>query len=198
MADSEYVVLLPDGGPPTTAATTPAAARWTRWRRQAQHYLESKEKHYLILALVSLDVLAILTEILLSLITCDTGTEDLPWVEPVENVIKICGLVFSCLFLIELIASVWAFGWSFFSAWFHCFDAFVILISFVVDVLAHGVIEEIASLVIVLRLWRMVKIVEELSVGASEQMEELEAQVEKLEQEKDDLVARVRELEQGS
>lgn len=66
-----------------------------------------------------------------------------------------------------------------------------------VDVLVHGVVEEIASLVIVLRLWRMVKIVEELSVGASEQMEELEAQVEKLEQENDELTARVRTLEQG-
>ncbi len=84
---------------------------------------------------------------------------------------------------------------SFFSTWFHCFDAFVILVSFVVDVLAHGVLEEIASLVIVLRLWRMVKIVEEMSVGAQEQMEDLEAQVEKLEQERDELLQRLQELE---
>lgn len=63
--------------------------------------------------------------------------------------------------------------------------------------LAHGVLEEIASLVIVLRLWRVVKIVEEMSVGAEEQMEELEAQVEKLERENAELEERLRALEAG-
>lgn len=111
MADSEYVVLLPDGGPQTTAATTSRAARWARWRRYSQRYLESKEKHYLILALVSLDVLSILAEIMLSLLVCDVGTNGLSWVGPVQRVIKICSLVFSSLFMVELVASVWAFGW---------------------------------------------------------------------------------------
>ena len=59
---------------------------------------------------------------------------------------------------------------SFFTDWFHCLDAFVILASFIVDVLSHGVLEEIASLVIILRLFRFVKIVEELSVGAAERV----------------------------
>lgn len=63
--------------------------------------------------------------------------------------------------------------------------------------LAHGVLEEIASLVIVLRLWRVVKIVEEMSVGAEEQMEELEAQIEKLEHDNDRLQQRLRALEAG-
>ena len=58
----------------------------------------------------------------------------------------------------------------FFADWFHCLDAFVILASFIVDVLSHGVLEEIASLVIILRLFRFVKIVEELSVGAAERV----------------------------
>ena len=86
---------------------------------------------------------------------------------------------------------------SFFGTWFHCFDAFVILVSFVVDVLAHGVLEDIASLVVILRLWRMVKIVEEMSVGAEEQMEELTARVEKLEHEKGVLEQQLRALEEA-
>jgi hypothetical protein len=80
-------------------------------------------------------------------------------------------------------------------SWFHIFDAAVILVGFIVDVLLHGVLEEIASLVVILRLWRVFKIIEELSVGAQEQMEGLEARVEMLEDDKKSLEKRIRELE---
>lgn len=59
--------------------------------------------------------------------------------------------------------------------------------SFVIDLVAHGIAEEIASLVIILRLWRFVKIVEELSVGASERMEDIQLRVEQLEKENAEL-----------
>ena len=72
---------------------------------------------------------------------------------------------------------------SYFSSWFHTFDAAVILASFAIDLVAHGVAEDIASLVVVLRLWRFVKVVEEVSLGAAERMEDLEAQIEKLTEE---------------
>lgn len=71
--------------------------------------------------------------------------------------------------------------------WFHIFDALVIVVSFLVDVLTRGVVEEVASLVVILRLWRFVKIIEEMSVGASEQMEDLEMRIEQLEKENSDL-----------
>jgi voltage-gated hydrogen channel 1 len=54
---------------------------------------------------------------------------------------------------------------------------------FIVDVLLHGILEEAASLVVILRLWRVFKIMEELSVGASEQTENLEHKIEELENE---------------
>ena len=59
--------------------------------------------------------------------------------------------------------------------------------SFVVDVLLRGILEEIASLVIVLRLWRVFKIIEELSVGSQEQTESLRQRIEALEKEKSQL-----------
>lgn len=60
--------------------------------------------------------------------------------------------------------------------------------------LTRGVVEEVASLVIILRLWRFVKIIEELSVGASEQMEDLERKVEQLEEDNATLRDRLRKL----
>lgn len=65
---------------------------------------------------------------------------------------------------------------------------------FVIDLLAHGILEEIASLVIVLRLWRFVKIVEELSVGASETMEDIQERAEQLEKENEELRSELRAL----
>ncbi len=83
---------------------------------------------------------------------------------------------------------------SYFSSWFHCFDAVVILVGFTIDLLAHGILEEIASLVVVLRLWRFVKLVEELSVGASETMEDIQSRAEQLEKENEELRSELRAL----
>jgi cell division protein FtsB len=63
-----------------------------------------------------------------------------------------------------------------------------------VDVLLRGVIEEVASLVVILRLWRVVKIIEELSVGAQEQMEDLAEKVTDLQRENEELKAEVKAL----
>ena len=74
--------------------------------------------------------------------------------------------------------------YRYFRSKFHCFDATVIVASFVIDVLLRGILEEVASLVIILRLWRVIKIMEELSVGAQEQTEALRECIELLEHEK--------------
>lgn len=81
----------------------------------------------------------------------------------------------------------------FFKEWFHCFDAFVILASFVIDVVTHGTVEEIGSLIIILRLWRFVKIVDELGVTTEERTEELESKLAALERENESLRARIEE-----
>jgi len=80
----------------------------------------------------------------------------------------------------------------YFTSYFHTFDAIVIVAGFIVDVLLHGILEEVASLVIVLRLWRFFKIIEEFSVGAQEQMDGLELRIESLESENRDLKERLR------
>ena len=66
------------------------------------------------------------------------------------------------------------------------------------DVLLRGVIEEVASLVVILRLWRVVKIIEELSVGAQEQMEDLIEKVTDLQRENEELKAELEALKATS
>lgn len=83
--------------------------------------------------------------------------------------------------MLELILSIWAFGPSYFKSKFHIVDALVVITGFALDLSLHGgAIEEAASLIVVLRLWRVFKIIEELSLGAQEQVEEMEVEIEKL------------------
>ncbi|KAK4191143.1 hypothetical protein QBC35DRAFT_402461, partial [Podospora australis] len=160
---------------------------YTVFRSQARELMSSKAKHYFILGLVTLDVAAILADIFIALVACDLGLEDEAWVKTTREILPPFALVLSSVFMVELLVTIWAFGTRFFHAWFRCFDGTIILVSFVVDVFIHGIAEEIASIVIGLRLWRLVKIVEEVSAGAAERMEDLESQVKTLKQRNEEL-----------
>jgi voltage-gated hydrogen channel 1 len=84
----------------------------------------------------------------------------------------------------------------YFKSKFHIFDATVILSSFIVEVTLQGVEEEVASLIVILRLFRVVKIIDELGVAADEQMKELEARLVVVERENRDLKEEVARLRQ--
>jgi voltage-gated hydrogen channel 1 len=71
---------------------------------------------------------------------------------------------------------------SYFKSTFHIFDAVVIVTAFVVDVLLSGPLEEAGSIIIILRLWRVFKIIEEFSAGAADEVEELAQKVSHLEE----------------
>ncbi|KAI9762072.1 MAG: hypothetical protein M1840_001481 [Geoglossum simile] len=178
----------------------PDEPRVQRIRLAVQRFLTSRVGHYAILLMVSLDVTCIFGDIFISLFTCGREKEPQPdraaW-EVARGVLGNISLVFSVLFMLELLASVWAFGLLYFRPWFHCFDAAVIAVGFVVDVLLHGVVEEVASLVVILRLWRIFKIVEEFSVGAKEEMNALSEKIERLENENRDLKKELHALQAG-
>ncbi|THW64283.1 hypothetical protein D6D20_02992 [Aureobasidium pullulans] len=169
--------LLRESSPERTDSTFSTARRCTR------RYLNSKFGHYAILLLVCLDCSCIFGEFVIQILTCEGRVSESKG-DVAQEAIGIVGLVFSCLFMLELMASIWAFGFQYFRSKFHCFDAAVIVASFVIDVLLRGILEEVASLVIILRLWRVIKIMEELSVGAQEQTEALRERIELLEHEK--------------
>lgn len=83
---------------------------------------------------------------------------------------------------------------SYFRSKFHCFDATAIVASFLVDVLTHGPVEEAGSLIIILRLFRVFKIVEESSTVATETVEGYEEKIKELKRENQDLRQRLIDL----
>ena len=96
---------------PTHSTTQPSFLSTTRHR--TAHFLTSKSGHYSVLALVSLDVAGIFADFLISLHVCEHGGEkgfdSVSW-ERVSSVLDAMSLVFSCLFMVELGLSLWAFG----------------------------------------------------------------------------------------
>jgi hypothetical protein len=81
-------------------------------RTRAKVFLASKSKHYAIMGLVSLDVLVLLTDIFVALIACDIGQKDERWVEQTREGLHLAGLIFSGLFMLELLLCVWSFGFG--------------------------------------------------------------------------------------
>lgn len=86
-------------------------------RRQTRRFLSSIYGHYAVLLLVSMDVGCIFADFLISLYICDHSCgkgdsvgEGLP---RAQEALGIVSLVFSCLFMVELLASIWAFGFKF-------------------------------------------------------------------------------------
>ena len=73
-------------------------------------------------------------------------------------------------------------------------DATVIVVGFVIDMFLKGFPEEAGSLIVILRFWRVFKIIEELSAGASERLDSLREQVDSLRMENVELRTKVESL----
>lgn len=158
----------------------------SRVRAKSRSALASKWGHYLVLFLVAVDVACIFADFLIALHTCELRERHQPvdrrW-NIAQEALGLVGLIFSCLFMLELIVSVLSFGLSYFNSRFHTFDAFVIVLAFVLDVALRGIVEELGSLVVTLRLWRVFKIIEEMGEVSAEMMEKYEDELDSLKRE---------------
>ncbi|KAJ7156075.1 hypothetical protein C8R43DRAFT_424118 [Mycena crocata] len=95
------------------------------------------------------------------------------------SVLSHISLGITALFLVEIPVTLWALGTRFYNpfggvphAALHLFDAFIIVVTFVLEVVLKGREQELVGLLITLRLWRLVKLVGGVSVGVGEIGEE--------------------------
>ena len=79
-------------------------------RLDGQRILSSRKKHFIVMALVTLDVAAVLANIFIQLIACETHQGDEPWVLHLVEALEKFGLVISCLFMVELAACLFSYG----------------------------------------------------------------------------------------
>ncbi|RXG47403.1 hypothetical protein VDGE_00075 [Verticillium dahliae] len=90
-----------------------AALHEPQQRAQLPQLLSSRRKHMVVLILVALDVAALLANIFIELVECDRRNEKLQrpaWTGNARQALTTAGLVFSSLFLLELVFCIVAFG----------------------------------------------------------------------------------------
>jgi hypothetical protein len=109
--------LLPSSSSSSSSSSNTNTQRQKRHQRiyrttkaSVQAFLASPAQHYTVLALVAFDLLGIFADIIINLYQCDEPDTSPAWSD-VRAALAVAGLVFSCLFLLELALSVWAFGW---------------------------------------------------------------------------------------
>jgi len=176
---------------PRTADDTQATTCGTRSRREkAVHVLEDKKTHLAVIALISIDAICVLADLIFTVLSPDcTPPDELPtWLEVLSHI----SLVITSLFVLEIPITLWASGARYYQpfgrdavthASLHLFDALIILTTFVLEVVLKGREREVAGLLIILRLWRLIKLVGGIAVGAGELSEEQAKELEEVQQE---------------
>lgn len=116
-------------------------------------------------------------------------------------------IVILCVFLVELLLKLWIAPKEFCADWLHLLDLFVVVTSLIIDVYISYLIEErrsgsnkealdaatIATLLVVLRLWRVVRIAHGFNEIRNMELEKRHKEMEELEEKKD---AEKRKLEE--
>ncbi|KAJ7046675.1 hypothetical protein C8F04DRAFT_1061330 [Mycena alexandri] len=192
---SEETPLLPVSQPPH---------RVSRRERTAE-FLESSVLHKLVILLITIDATCVLVDLGYAFLdegcTPPEGPDAPVWLSVLSHI----SLGITAFFLLEIPLTLWSLGARFYNPWgrvphaaLHLFDAFIIITTFVLEVILKGKEQELAGLLIILRLWRLVKLVGGVSVGVGELGEEdavraaeAESQVEALKKENADLRARL-------
>ena len=85
-------------------------------RHRTRQALNSKYGHYFVIFLVSVDILGIFCDFLISLYLCEheccQNKDEYRNYHEAQRVLGIVSLVFSSLFMVELMVSIWAFGFQ--------------------------------------------------------------------------------------
>ncbi|EPT06116.1 hypothetical protein FOMPIDRAFT_124958 [Fomitopsis schrenkii] len=173
---------------PTTSADRGDAAKETTWKERTAELLESPRLHKTVIALVLIDSACVLADLSYTFLkeNCVPDEEQPVWLEALSNT----SLAITTFFLVEIPIQIWAQGWGFYKlggqaphSSLHFFDAVVIITTFVLEVVLRGRERELAGLLIVLRLWRLVKLVQGIAVSAGELEEDTVRQLEETRQE---------------
>ncbi|CAG8658961.1 6278_t:CDS:1, partial [Dentiscutata heterogama] len=81
----------------------------------------------------------------------------------------IVAFIIDATFLLEILLNFIAFGLAYFTKephWFlHIFDAILVITTFFLEIFLHGKQREIVGLLIIFRLWRLIKVVGTVAVG---------------------------------
>lgn len=113
-----------------------------------------------------IDATCVLVDLAYTLLSSDCETADTPDAPEWLEVLSLISTVITTFFLIEIPLTLWSLGLEFYNPYgraphasLHIFDTIVIVTTFVLEVILRGKERELAGLLIILRLWRLLKLV---------------------------------------
>uniref|UniRef100_A0A1I8J3W9 Voltage-gated hydrogen channel 1 n=1 Tax=Macrostomum lignano TaxID=282301 RepID=A0A1I8J3W9_9PLAT len=137
-------------------------------RLHLDHFLHTRRFQIAIIVLVLLDAIIVVAELAIDLgLLSSSGREGLEssaW----PHVLHSLSLTILSLFLLEAMLKLYAMGWKIFQHKMELFDMFVIVVSFGLDVASAvpgSQLTALFGLVVLLRLWRIVRIVNSIALS---------------------------------
>uniref|UniRef100_A0A8C5N420 Voltage-gated hydrogen channel 1 n=1 Tax=Leptobrachium leishanense TaxID=445787 RepID=A0A8C5N420_9ANUR len=181
--DEEKQEETPDKKPhPFTSAYT--------FRDALKWLLSSHKFQITVVCLVILDALFVLIEVLLDLELLEEKVDHI-----VPEIFHYLSISVLSIFLVEIVAKLYAFRLEFFHHKFEVFDAVIVIISFIIDIIyiSREDIFSAVGLLILLRLWRVARIVNGVILSVKSRAEE---KTNKLKEKQSVLLSKVSQLEQ--
>ncbi|XP_013413952.1 voltage-gated hydrogen channel 1 [Lingula anatina] len=170
--DLEKVIEKDDSNSSTTTSEMedPKHSKQT-FRQKLRHILHTNKFQIGVICLVILDCLLVIAELLIDLEVFEIG-EAKDELGPAK-VLHYMSITILSIFLIEIFTKIFAMGLDYFKNKLEVFDGIVVVVSFVLDVVfanqegAYGGI----GLLIVLRLWRVTRILNGIIMSVKKQSE---------------------------
>ncbi|XP_020658313.2 voltage-gated hydrogen channel 1 [Pogona vitticeps] len=178
-----------EGKTPETAVKVDSPPRRLTFRDMMKKLFQTHKFQILIVCLVILDAVLVLGELLFELKIIHPDKDDIA-----PKVFHYLSLSILTLFLVEVSFKLFAYRLEFFHHKFEVLDAVVVIISFVLDIVVlfreHEF--EALGLLILLRLWRVARIINGIILSVKTRSEQ---QVSKLKQANLQLTVKVQQLE---
>jgi len=149
--------------------------RFATYSEKTAQVLEHRLLHKAVILMIVIDASCVLADLIYTFLspgcTPPEGEDAPQWLEVLAHI----SLAITTFFLIEIPLSIYAFGFTFYNPFgpvphsvLHAFDAIIIVTTFILEVALKGREQELASLLIIFRLWRLVKLVGGVAVGVGE------------------------------
>src|SRR6266498_2019842 len=148
---------------------------------------ESHRAHWIIIGLIVADFIAVMSVILASFLWPEFEEKEHELFETLELI----AFTINTIFVIEVILKLFIFGFGYYikeAHWhLHLFDAVIIYTTFFLEIFLSGKQREVAGLLILFRLWRLIKVLSIIAVGLIEyddgKIDQLKAEQKQLKEE---------------
>ncbi|XP_053375065.1 voltage-gated hydrogen channel 1-like [Mercenaria mercenaria] len=167
--DLEKVIEKDDSASSITTDSEETKLEFRNMNERLKHMFHTNKFQILIVCLVILDCLLVITELLIDLKVFPHSASE----SPAPHILHYASIAILGLFLIETLVRLAVFKLEFFKHKLEVFDAVIVIVSFVLDIVFRNQEgpESGIGLLIVLRLWRVTRILNGIVLSVKLQAE---------------------------